>query len=159
MNPVRTPPPTMQIKQNIFSVLLRLNYDCLVLSLSLMLRPTVSWPVYLRIKHPSLAYDQIFIIVRQLQVCWCGALSLTRGRVCRLHLLLVLVSTVILGFESRGILGHILLSQIRDFPLLRLLRRAMIRWSYSTTPPHVAASIFSSWLLIYATSSHGKCML
>jgi hypothetical protein len=32
-----------------------------VTSLSLILRPTVSLPVYLRIKHPSGAYDQIFI--------------------------------------------------------------------------------------------------
>jgi hypothetical protein len=34
--------------------------------------------------------------VRQLRVCWCGALSLTSGRVCRLQLLLALAS----GFIS-----------------------------------------------------------
>jgi hypothetical protein len=49
-----------------------------------MLRPTVSRPICLGIKHPFGAYDQIFIIVRRLQACWCGALSLTRGRVCHL---------------------------------------------------------------------------
>jgi hypothetical protein len=57
-----------------------------------MLRPTVS-------RHPSGAYDQIFITVGQLRVCWCGALSLTGGRVCRLQLLLALASAVILWSE------------------------------------------------------------
>jgi hypothetical protein len=106
------------------------------LSLSLMLRPTVSRPVCLGIKHPPGAYDQISISVRQLRVCWCGALSLTRGRVCRLQLLLILASAVIFGSESRGTRDHILLSQIRDFPFRRLLRLAGSRWRYSTPPPH-----------------------
>jgi hypothetical protein len=67
------------------------------LSLSLMLRPTVSQPVCLGMQRPSGAYDQIFITVRQLRVCWRGALSLTRGRVCRLQLLRALASGVIFG--------------------------------------------------------------
>jgi hypothetical protein len=102
------------------------------LSLSLMLRPTV-----IGIKHPSGAYDQIFITVGLLRICWCGALSLTRGRVCRLQLLLAVASAVILGSESLGTRGRILLSQIWDFSFRRLLRLAGSRWRHSTPPPHM----------------------
>jgi hypothetical protein len=101
----------------------------------------------------------------QLNTSGCSAYvtsSLTRGWVCRLQLLLVLASAVILRSESRG--SHdILLSQIRDSPNLegqvpvfisprnrvanyaarhwvpvsRLLRLAGLRWRYLTPPPHV----------------------
>jgi hypothetical protein len=89
--------------------------------------------------------------------------SLTRGWACRLQLLLVLSSAVILRPESRGIHDHILLSQIREsfnlevqvpvfcipqeeggpvipsvtgFPFHRLLRLAALRWNYLTPPSH-----------------------
>jgi hypothetical protein len=69
-----------------------------------------------------------FITLRQIRVCWCWTLFLTRGRVCRLH-------AVILGSESRGTRDHILLSQIRNFHFRRLLRLAGSRWRYSSRPP------------------------
>jgi hypothetical protein len=83
-----------------------------------MLRPTVSRPASLSVKHSPGTQDQILITVRQFRVCSCGAPSLTRKRVRRLQLLLVLARAVILGSESRGTHDHILLYQIRDSPIL-----------------------------------------
>jgi hypothetical protein len=64
-------------------------------------------------------------------VVFCGAPSLTRGRVCLLYMLLVLASAVFLGSKSLGTRDHILLSQIWDFPFRRLLRLAGSRWKAS----------------------------
>jgi hypothetical protein len=87
---------------------------------------------------------------------------LARGWVCRLQLLLVLASAIILRRESRGTHDHISLSQIRDshypegqvpvfifpgtgwpnyitrhwVPFRRLLRLAELRWRFSNPPPH-----------------------
>jgi hypothetical protein len=53
--------------------------------------------------------------------------SLTRGRVCRLELLLVLASAVFFMSVSYGTHDHILLSQIPHFPFRWLLRYAGLR--------------------------------
>jgi hypothetical protein len=68
-----------------------------------MLFPMVSRPVYLWIKHLSGDYYQIFITVRHLRVCWWGALSLTRGQVCRLQLLQVLPEQSFPGLNPVGL--------------------------------------------------------
>jgi hypothetical protein len=102
--------------------------------LSLMLRSTVSRPVCLGIKHPSGTYDQILTTVRQLRVCWCGVLSLTRGWVYRLQLLLALASAVIFWSQSRGTRDHNCLRF--GTSLRRLLRLTGLRWRYSIPPPH-----------------------
>jgi hypothetical protein len=61
---------------------------------------------------------------------FCGAPSLTRGRVFLLYMPLTLASVVFLGSESLGTRDHILLSQISDFPFRRYLRLAGSRWRY-----------------------------
>jgi hypothetical protein len=110
--------------------------DSILLSLSLILRPTVSRPVFPGIKHPSGAHDQIFITFWQLRFCFYGVPSLTRWRVCLLYTLLALGSAVLLGSQSLCSRDHILLSHVWDFPFRRLLRRAGWQWRYSIPPPY-----------------------
>jgi hypothetical protein len=91
------------LRSYLHSLLCRIQFNWQLVKIKVMLRQAVSRPVCRGIKHPSGDYDHIFITVRQLRVCCCGALYLTRGLVCRLQLLLVLASAVILGSESRGL--------------------------------------------------------
>jgi hypothetical protein len=62
-----------------------------------------SRPVSLVIKHPSGAYDQIFVTVRQIRTCWCWALSLTRGRVCHIQSLVLSISLVTTDNQSASL--------------------------------------------------------
>jgi hypothetical protein len=86
-------------------------------------------------KAPVWGLRPDFFTISPLRVRWCWALSLTRGWVCRLQLLLVLVNAVSFRSDSHGTRDHILLSQIRDFHFRRLLRLARLRWRCSTPPP------------------------
>jgi hypothetical protein len=88
--------------------------------------------------------------VRHLRVRRCGALFLTRGRVCRSQLLFAFDSAVIFGSESLGTRDHILLSQIRDFPFRRLLRLAGLR---IRTLLHTGSTILNR--IFFITTFHG----
>jgi hypothetical protein len=134
-DPFLSPPTTRRATVEIFDPAStreysRINYMFSNLSLNLILLSTISRPVSLGIKRPSGAYGEIFITVRQLQVCWFGALSLKWGRVCRLQFLLSLASAVILGTQSFGTRDHILRFQNRDFPFRSLVRLAELRWRF-----------------------------
>jgi hypothetical protein len=105
-------------------------------------------------RAPSGAHDQIFITVWKLRSCFCGAPSLTRGRVCLLYMVLAFASVVFLESEFLGTRDHVLLSQIRDFPFRRLLRLSGSRWRYSTPPPQgLNSRLFWDPLKIFSTDS------
>jgi hypothetical protein len=94
------------------------NDDCLTNALSAV-RVTLRVVFYRQSVRlgdkPLETCNQKFIF--QLNTCgYCPYVtsSLTRGLVCRLQLLLVLASAVILRSESHGIHDHIILSQVRD---------------------------------------------
>jgi hypothetical protein len=78
-----------------------------------MLRPTVSRPVCLGVKHPSETFDQICITVRQL-----GFVDVGRCLWRRNGSAVYNCCWSSPGSESRGTRDHILLSQIRDSPNL-----------------------------------------
>jgi hypothetical protein len=77
------------------------------------LRPTVSRPVCLGIKHPSGVYNNIFITVGQLRVCWCGALSLTRGRVENLYSVQCSRFLLTSDLQMYNIRGYLIVSEHR----------------------------------------------
>jgi hypothetical protein len=81
---------------------------------------TDSRPVCLGVRSPSEIRDQFFFLLeiffRQLRVCYFVALSLTRGRICNLQLLLSLASEVPFRSESRRTQDYILLSQFLRLP-------------------------------------------
>jgi hypothetical protein len=84
-----------------------------------------------------------------------------RRWVCRLQLLLALASAVILRSEFHGTRDHILLSQIRNSLIRRLLRLAGLRWSYSTSPPHGMLTLtneLNSFITLGETEYKSQCL-
>jgi hypothetical protein len=83
------------------------------------LRPKVSRPVCLRVRHPSGTRDQFFFLLdisfRQLRVCYFVAPSLTRGLVCNLlyNCFWALPGQSLLGPSPAELTANILLSHLR----------------------------------------------
>jgi hypothetical protein len=76
------------------------------------LRLTVSQPVSLGVEPRLGLMTRYLLSFDSYGLVFCGAPSLTRGRVCLLYMLLALASAVFLGYKSLGTRDHILLSQI-----------------------------------------------
>jgi hypothetical protein len=108
-----------------------------------MLRPTVSRPVSLVIKHPFGAYDQIFITCVTVTVLFLwGALSDERSGlpfVCAAGPCQRSLSRVRVPWDLKP---YFTVSDLR-LPFSSLLRLAGSRWRYSTPPPHGFSLSFS----------------
>jgi hypothetical protein len=82
--PFLSPPMTYSTMVEVFepatTELLRTEFKPLKSKSKLYYEQRFSRPICLGMKHPSGAYDQIFIPVRQLQACCCGARSLSDER-------------------------------------------------------------------------------
>jgi hypothetical protein len=84
------------------------------------------WEVGEKMRGERGRMPMVSIAFLQGKLAWLK-LSLARGRVCRLQLLLAFASAVIILSESHRTRNDILLSQIRDFPFCPLLRLSGLR--------------------------------
>jgi hypothetical protein len=134
-----------------------------------MLQPTVSQPVCLGLT------TRFLLLLDSSGFVDVGGLSLMRGQVCHLQLLLALTRTVILGSKTCGTRDLILLSDLRlPLPLPPMTHRAMVEvlkpastqdcqsqtksQSYVTTVGHSASLSWNKALILVLRPGLYYCM-
>jgi hypothetical protein len=145
--PFLSPPTTRKDTVELFDP--ASTRDDLILKVKVTLRLTVSQSVSLGVEPHLGPHDQIFFTVWSLKLYFCGAPSLTRGRVCLLYMLLALANAVFLGSEFLGTRDHSLVSQIREFRFRRLLGLAgSVCLSVWGGPESLGIFVSSPWVSI-----------
>jgi hypothetical protein len=112
-------------------------------------RRSVGQSVLVSRPPPSGAYDHIFITVRPLRVCGYEAPSLTRGRVCRLQLLLSLPAQSFSGSSPAGLMTTFYCLRFETPPTWRT--RSLYLYPPGTgwpgyTPRHWVTHHFLNWM-------------
>jgi hypothetical protein len=153
--PFSSPPTTRRLTVEVFDPASSREISAVTLSLSLIfntaLPPTASQPVSLGIKCPCWGLRPDIYDCKTVASLLMWALCLTRGRVCRLKLLLALTSAVVFGSESSDTPVHILLSQIRHFPFRR---RVTVEVFDVTVPSFYRTPLYNCFPFTLPAASH-----
>jgi hypothetical protein len=125
--PISSPPTTCRVTVELFDP--ASTRVSLFIKTKVTLRLTVSQSVSLGVEpHLGLMTRYLAITILQLRSCFCGAPSLTRGRVCLLYMLLGLPNAFFLGSDFLGTRDHILLSQSL-YLCLSPLKSSVFAWN------------------------------
>jgi hypothetical protein len=150
-----------------------------IFEVEVSLRPTVSGPVRLGVRHPSGTRGQFFFLLeisfRQLRVLYFVTPSLTRERVCNLlyncfwafpeqnsRPYFTVSSETPPAWRARSLYlyppgtGGPVIRPDTEFPFYRLLRLAGQRWRHSNPPPHRVEYFKPFTLHNIATRFQGK---
>jgi hypothetical protein len=129
-----------------FSFFRVLSYPVFCLSLSLILRPTVSRPVCLGTKHPTGAYDQILLLSDSCRFVDLGRSVWREDGSVTYNCRWSSPAQSFSGPNTVGLATVFYCLRFETFSFRRLLRLAGLRWRYSIPPPHGICLLSSVFL-------------